>query len=80
MQVNYKSSISYLVSAPHPGGQHREAKQQTRPGQIPRHWVSEDVEGIGPGEVTCSVGHSQCGDGLLVLLQQTLIPTHFVKR
>lgn len=48
---------SYLVGAPDPGGQYGEAEQQPRPGKVPRHWVSEQVEGISARQVASGVGH-----------------------
>lgn len=41
----------YLVGAPVPRGYDRQPKSHPGPGQVSRDWISEEMHGIGSGQV-----------------------------
>lgn len=69
----------YLVGAPVPSGQYGEPQRHSRPGQVSRDGVSEQVHGILAGQVTRTVGNDLPGHRHAVHPLQVIISSYFVE-
>lgn len=69
----------YLVSAPAPKSQHREAKYKARPRNVSCDWIPEQVKGICTWEVTGRVWDYDLRYCCAVLLLKSFIPANFFK-
>lgn len=64
--------LLHLVRTPVPHGGHGHAQDYSRPGQVRGHRVTEYVKGIITRDSTGGVGHSDGGNSLRILVQDSL--------
>lgn len=74
----------HLVAAPVVHGDDGDAKDDARPGQVPRDGVPEDVERIGARDVAFRRGSpvpvlDYAGLRVGILMQELIVPSHFLE-
>lgn len=69
----------YLVRAPAPKSQHREAKYKARPRNVSCDWIPEQMKGIRTWEVTGRVWDYDLWYRCAVFLLKSFIPANFFK-
>lgn len=70
--IKYSLDFHHLVRTPVPHGGHRHAQNDPRPGEVRGHGVTENMKGVFSRNPTGSVGDSDGGYGLRILVQNCL--------